>query len=85
MTNQPETGWDDSGPSDRTERGPSKLALVAVALVALAAGAGTAYAVGHRGGGTVVSWERSGHTCVIAARGVPVRQLVGLAAWGQVT
>ena len=51
MTDQPQTDWDDSGPSDRTERGPSKVALVAVALVALAAGAGTAYAVGHRGGG----------------------------------
>ena len=33
------------------ERGPSKLALVGVALVALLAGAGTAYALGHRGGG----------------------------------
>src|SRR5581483_4555808 len=32
------------------DRGPSKLALVAVALVALLAGAGTAYALGHRGG-----------------------------------
>src|SRR5947208_7107090 len=51
MTDQPQTERDDSGPSGRTERGPSKLALVAVALVALAAGAGTAYAVGHRGGG----------------------------------
>jgi peptidyl-prolyl cis-trans isomerase C len=40
--------WDGSAPA---ERGPSKLALVAVALVALLAGAGTAYAVGHRGGG----------------------------------
>jgi peptidyl-prolyl cis-trans isomerase C len=33
------------------ERGPSKLAMVTVALVALLAGAGTAYALGHRGGG----------------------------------
>jgi peptidyl-prolyl cis-trans isomerase C len=33
------------------ERGPSKLAMVAVALVALLAGAGTAYAVSRRGGG----------------------------------
>jgi peptidyl-prolyl cis-trans isomerase C len=33
------------------ERRPSKLALVAVALVALLAGAGTAYALGHKGGG----------------------------------
>jgi peptidyl-prolyl cis-trans isomerase C len=39
-----------SDESGAPERGPSKLALVAVALVALLAGAGTAYAVGHRGG-----------------------------------
>ena len=32
-----------------TERGPSKLAVIAVALVALLAGAGTAYALGNRG------------------------------------
>src|SRR5438067_2214278 len=38
-------------PAPAAERAPSKLALVAVALVALLAGAGTAYAVGHRGGG----------------------------------
>jgi len=42
--------WDGSAPA-RSERGPSKLALVAVALVALLAGAGTAYAVAHRSGG----------------------------------
>ena len=39
---------DDAAPA---ERGPSKLALMAVALVALLAGAGTAWALGHRGGG----------------------------------
>jgi peptidyl-prolyl cis-trans isomerase C len=33
------------------ERGPSKVALIAVALVALLAGAGTAYALSNRGGG----------------------------------
>src|SRR5581483_4687286 len=38
-------------PPPAPERGPSKLALVAVAVVALLAGAGTAYALGHRGGG----------------------------------
>jgi len=38
-------------PAPAAERTPSKLALVAVALVALLAGAGTAYALGHRGGG----------------------------------
>jgi peptidyl-prolyl cis-trans isomerase C len=40
----------EEAPAER-HRGPSKLALVAVALVALLAGAGTAYAVGRRGGG----------------------------------
>jgi peptidyl-prolyl cis-trans isomerase C len=45
--------WDGSAPEDPPppERGPSKLALVAVGLIALLAGAGTAYALGHRGGG----------------------------------
>jgi peptidyl-prolyl cis-trans isomerase C len=42
---------DESAPPPPPERGPSKLALVAVALVAVLAGAGTAYALGHRGGG----------------------------------
>jgi peptidyl-prolyl cis-trans isomerase C len=45
--------WDGSAaepPPPPPERGPSRLTLVAVALVALLAGAGTAYAVGHRGG-----------------------------------
>jgi len=45
--------WDGSVAAQTPpgERGPSKLALAAVALVALLAGAGTAYALGHRGGG----------------------------------
>ncbi|HVW33047.1 MAG TPA: peptidyl-prolyl cis-trans isomerase, partial [Acidimicrobiia bacterium] len=42
--------WDGSAPAAK-EKGPSKLALVGVAVVALLAGAGTAYAVGHHGGG----------------------------------
>jgi peptidyl-prolyl cis-trans isomerase C len=47
-----ESEWEGSTPpAPPAERGPSKLALVAVALVALLAGAGTAYALGHRGGG----------------------------------
>jgi peptidyl-prolyl cis-trans isomerase C len=47
-----EAEWEGSTPpAPPAERGPSKLALVAVALVALLAGAGTAYALGHRGGG----------------------------------
>src|SRR5690242_14634637 len=41
----------DESPPPPPERGPSKLALAAVAVVALLAGAGTAYALGHRGGG----------------------------------
>lgn len=47
-----EAGTDDgSGPPPKAEHGPSKLALVAVALVALLAGAGTAFALSNRGGG----------------------------------
>jgi peptidyl-prolyl cis-trans isomerase C len=41
---------DGSGPPPTAERGPSRLALVAVALVALLAGAGTAFALSNRGG-----------------------------------
>lgn len=41
--------WDGSGPKPAEERGPSKLAMAAVALVALLAGAGTAVALGGRG------------------------------------
>jgi peptidyl-prolyl cis-trans isomerase C len=40
----------EAPPPPPPERGPSKLAVIAVALVALLAGAGTAYAVGNRGG-----------------------------------
>jgi peptidyl-prolyl cis-trans isomerase C len=39
------------GTGEAADRRPSKLALVAVALVALLAGAGTAFALGHKGGG----------------------------------
>ena len=39
-----------SGPPPAAEKKPSKLALAAVALVALLAGAGTAYALGRGGG-----------------------------------
>jgi peptidyl-prolyl cis-trans isomerase C len=46
----PEPASPDAQPPG-AERGPSKLALVAVALVALLAGAGTAFALGHKGGG----------------------------------
>jgi peptidyl-prolyl cis-trans isomerase C len=44
------TEWDGSA-AQPAEKSPSKMALVAVALVALLAGAGTAYALGHKGGG----------------------------------
>ena len=43
--------WDGSAATPAKEKGPSKLALVGVAVVALLAGAGTAYALGHHGGG----------------------------------
>jgi peptidyl-prolyl cis-trans isomerase C len=41
--------WDGTQPEKREERTPSKLALVAVALAALLAGAGTAFALSNRG------------------------------------
>jgi peptidyl-prolyl cis-trans isomerase C len=49
----PAAEWDGSAPlpPPAADRGPSKLAMAAVAIVALLAGAGTAYALGHRGGG----------------------------------
>jgi hypothetical protein len=34
--------------------------------------------VGHR---SVVTWRRDGHTCVLSASGVPVRELVAIASW----
>jgi peptidyl-prolyl cis-trans isomerase C len=43
--------WDGSAARPKADRGPSKLAMVAVALVALLAGAGTAMALGRRGDG----------------------------------
>ena len=42
---------------------------------------GTAFHIGSAGGATVVSWYRSGHLCVLAARGVPSATLLRLAAW----
>ncbi len=35
----------------------------------------------RQGGRTVVTWRRSGHTCVLSARGVPAVVLQRLAAW----
>ena len=34
-----------------------------------------------RGRATVVTWERAGHTCVLASRDTSVRRLIALAAW----
>jgi hypothetical protein len=35
----------------------------------------------RRGATTVVTWLRSGHTCVLTATGVPRAELLELAAW----
>jgi anti-sigma factor ChrR (cupin superfamily) len=42
---------------------------------------GTRYFVINDGGATVVTWRRDGHTCILAARGVPPGTLLHLAAW----
>lgn len=43
---------------------------------------GTSFAVLDDGALRVVTWQRDGHTCVLAARGVPAPALLELAAWG---
>jgi len=43
---------------------------------------GISYRVIAHGGATVVTWERGGHLCVMAGRGVSARTLVRLASWG---
>jgi len=73
-----------SGPSGETARvGYTILSGDALPLP-------NAPAVEHRGvryyvlsndGATVVTWRRNGHTCILAARGVPPRTLLHLAAW----
>jgi hypothetical protein len=30
---------------------------------------------------TVVTWRRDGHTCVVSATGVPLRELLEIASW----
>jgi peptidyl-prolyl cis-trans isomerase C len=45
-----EAEWKGSAPPPTGGRGPSKLAIVVVAVVALLAGAGTAFALSNRGG-----------------------------------
>jgi hypothetical protein len=42
---------------------------------------GTRFAVLREDGALVVTWRRSGHTCVLAARGVPLERLLDLATW----
>lgn len=41
---------------------------------------GVDYAVLRRGGATVVTWRRNGHTCVLAGTGVPTPRLLALAS-----
>jgi hypothetical protein len=42
---------------------------------------GTAYRLQHAWGSEVVSWQRSGHLCVIAGHGVNPSALLALASW----
>jgi hypothetical protein len=42
---------------------------------------GTAYRLQHAWGNEVVSWQRSGHLCVIAGHGVNPSALLALASW----
>lgn len=43
---------------------------------------GVSYRVLEHDGATVVTWQRRGHLCVMAGRGVSARTLVNLASWG---
>jgi hypothetical protein len=43
---------------------------------------GVSYRVLAQDGATVVTWQRDGHLCVVAGRGVSARTLLGLASWG---
>ncbi len=43
---------------------------------------GVSYRVLTHEGATVVTWQRGGHLCVMAGRGVSARTLVNLASWG---
>jgi hypothetical protein len=42
---------------------------------------GVSYRLLSHDGATVVTWQRGGHLCVIAGRGVSARTLLGLASW----
>jgi hypothetical protein len=43
---------------------------------------GVSYRLLERAGATVVTWQRDGHLCVMAGRGVSPHTLVNLASWG---
>jgi|SRR5580693_2399779 hypothetical protein len=43
---------------------------------------GVSYRLLSHDGSTVVTWQRAGHLCVIAGRGVSARTLLSLASWG---
>lgn len=43
---------------------------------------GVSYRLLAHDGATVVTWQRDGHLCVMAGRGISVRTLVDLASWG---
>jgi hypothetical protein len=43
---------------------------------------GVRYRVLSQDGATVVAWQRNGHLCVIAGRGVSAHTLLSLASWG---
>jgi len=44
---------------------------------------GTAYGLSTVAGRRVVTWERAGHLCVVAGRGVSDATLLRLASWGE--
>jgi hypothetical protein len=74
--------------ANATHATPARIGYAIVAGRALALPGGTVSTVhGIRfhtlasAGATIVTWRRSGHTCVLAARGVPAPTLVRLAAW----
>jgi hypothetical protein len=62
-------------------------AIVAGPALGLTAGAprivrrGVQFAVLRDAGATIVTWRRSGHTCVLASRDAPAGMLLRLAAW----
>jgi hypothetical protein len=75
--------------SDGTPAGEGRLAYAIVGGKALAQQPGGSTLSARRiqfhvlrlQGETVLTWQRAGHTCIIVAKGVPVRTLVRLASW----